>query len=417
MNKRVTRRLVLVVIGIGVLAASVGVAFAGTLTTPSSNPFTVPSDGNGNPVPFDIVGKSFPVSTKIYAMECDGTPANAAGWTVGANCDTGSAKTPEASDASGNVTFPASDPNHHFPVFKGDSPQQRFWCLSLHDPIVLAPGFHNGQDDPALDGQKDWDNCQLRVASGLTDFSPDQTFLTLVLPDTPSGTTSTTTTTSSTSTTSSTTTTTKTTTTTTTSTTTTTAKAGSNPSCGMGAGIPQVAPKPPKNSGLVKISKGLLDTPAVKDTKWKFSGTLDNCMNFPMAVKTGTPITSGSMKASVELPPGSTCSSIVSGPPVKAALQVKWNALSAGKSKPVAADKFKAIATFTRVGSGTPIDIHITTAPIVDPKSMFIGHSLSLDVVIDENQASLDAACHNSNLKGITLLHFTGGGSSIQVLP
>jgi hypothetical protein len=190
----------------------------------------------------------------------------------------------------------------------------------------------------------------------------------------------------------------------------------------MGAGIPQTPPNPPKNSGLIKLSKGLLTAPAIKDTKWKLTGTADNCSNFPTAVKTGTPITSGSIKVQVELPPGATCSNVVVGTAVKASWQVKWNAIDPGTGKVksgVAKDKGKTIATFTRVGSGIPLTLRATTPAIIDLKSMFIGKHLSMDFVIDESQSALDAACNHVKGKGIALLHFTNvmGPSSITVLP
>jgi hypothetical protein len=326
MKRALSRRAIVILVCVGAFATTVGVAFAGTITTPSQRPFTVPSDSAGNPVPFDIFGTGFPHSVSIYAEMCDGTPASTPGWSPGVNCDSGSAKAPSLSDASGNVSFLAIDPNHHFPVFKGISPQQKFKCLSPHDPIALDPSFVNGQPDVEFDGAFDWTNCQLRVASQRDSFVGDQAFVTLVLPDAPSGTTTTTSSSS----------------TSTTSTTTTTGPPPPNTTCGMGAGVAQTPPKPPKYTGVVKISKGLLTTPAVKDTKWKLAGSLDNCLHFPIAPKTGSSITGGILKASIELPPGSTCTDVAqSDTPVKASLQVKWSAFSDGKLKPVASDKFK----------------------------------------------------------------------------
>lgn len=188
-----------------------------------------------------------------------------------------------------------------------------------------------------------------------------------------------------------------------------------NPSCGMGAGIPH-PPRPPKNSGVMKIAPGLEIAPTTKQTKQAFSGTLDNCMNFPSAPKTGTPIVSGSMKLRIVVPPGASCNQFVSGAPVKASLQVKWNALANGKSKTVAQDKFKAIATYQQTNV-SPIHLQVTTGPIADPKSLFVGNHLSLDIVLDESQATFNSACISA--KGATLLHFTGvsGASTITVLP
>jgi hypothetical protein len=115
-------------------------------------------------------------------------------------------------------------------------------------------------------------------------------------------------------------------------------------SCEIGAGLPQTPPKPPKNSGLVKISKGLTATPATGNTKWKFTGTIENCTNGPNSAKTGTPVTGGSIQLQVELPPGSTCSNLVPGAPAKVTFTVKWTAISQsnGKPKVVGTDKFKS---------------------------------------------------------------------------
>ena len=180
--------------------------------------------------------------------------------------------------------------------------------------------------------------------------------------------------------------------------------------CGMGAGTPQ-PPKPPKNSGVVKITKGLTATAAPAATKWKFTGTVDACTNGPTSPKTSSAITGGSMQVQLTLPPGSTCANLIPGPPTKVAVQVKWTALSGGKPKVVETTKFKSLDTYARVGVGAPVTLDVTTNVIFDAKSLFVGRYLVLHFVLDETQGALDTACASS--KGITALHFTGvGGAS-----
>ena len=174
----------------------------------------------------------------------------------------------------------------------------------------------------------------------------------------------------------------------------------------------------------MKISKGLLPTPAVKDTKWKFSGTVENCTGTPTAAATGTPLSAGAMKLQVELPPGSTCSSLIPGAVVKGSGQVKWTAIDPVKNKPktIFTDKFKTVVSFTRQGSSNPIVLNaVSPANRVDPKSksLFQGKHYEFHFVIDETQAQIDAACPGPKNKGIQVLHFTGvqGTSTLTVAP
>jgi hypothetical protein len=166
------------------IALVAGVAAAATIVVPATNPYTVPSNALRGPAKFTIVAHGFPPSSKVYVEQCDGTPGNAPHWSPTANCDLGSSRAAGISDASGTVTFPASDPNHAFPVFRGVSPQSLFNCLSLHDPIVVKPGYKNGRKDPT-NGEPDWDNCQMKVSTSNEVLTGDQQFVTLVLPDPP----------------------------------------------------------------------------------------------------------------------------------------------------------------------------------------------------------------------------------------
>ena len=82
---------------------------------------------------------------------------------------------PALADASGNVTFPAADPNHAFHPFKGASPQGLFNCLAPTRP------------SPA-NGLPDFTNCQFRVSTNNSAGTSDQVFLTMTLPAASAGT-------------------------------------------------------------------------------------------------------------------------------------------------------------------------------------------------------------------------------------
>jgi hypothetical protein len=183
----------------------------------------------------------------------------------------------------------------------------------------------------------------------------------------------------------------------------------------MGAGLPR-PPKLPKNGGLVKIAKGLAVTPAPKTTKWTVTGTLDDCVGLPNAPETGTPILSGAMALHVTLPPGGTCDTLVPGAPTKVQMVIKWRGLVGRKLKTVAKERVAALASFSRQGTGVPVEIQLTTPAIADTKSVLLGKHLVADIVMDETQSALDAACAGD---GLSRLHFTGvqGLSTITVLP
>ena len=187
----------------------------------------------------------------------------------------------------------------------------------------------------------------------------------------------------------------------------------------MGDGIPQVAPKPPKNAGLDKIAKGLLPTAAAKDSKHKLTGTLENCSNGPVASKTGTPITAGSVQVQAEMGPGADCTNMVVGAIVKSKVTIKWNAFDnkAGKLKTVATDK-ATLASFAEVGTGAPVVFHAVTTAFDPLKSMFFGGKhAAMDFRMDETQAQLNTACNDAKLKGIFNLHFTVLSNSILTVP
>jgi hypothetical protein len=384
-----------------VLLAAVGLvlgtgisAWSFTITQPvaAGGTFVVPGDAQGNPMFFGITATGFTVNEPVFVEQCDGVPSTTTNYQAADHCDIQSSNSPVNADSTGKAFFDPTDSSVRLNVFKGPGPSapQSFNCLSPHDP---SPN----------NGMPDWRNCQVRVSGGTIGETSEQAFFTIQLPDAPGATTTTITTTTS----------------TTSTTSTTTTFHAQTMSCGMGAGIPQPPPKPPKNSGLVKIAKGLLAAPSVKDTKWKLSGTLDNCVNFPNAPKTGTQIIAGSLKLGVEMPPGASCSTAIpTGTPVKGSWQIKWNATDPKTNLPkagVAKDGDKMVATFSQAGAGAPITIDATSAPITNPLSLFIGKTVHMHFVMDENQAALDTMC--TSTKGIAILHFTGlSGASTLTL-
>jgi hypothetical protein len=188
----------------------------------------------------------------------------------------------------------------------------------------------------------------------------------------------------------------------------------------MGAGIPQTAPKPPKNAGLVKISKPLTNTAALNDTKLKFSGTLDNCTGFEaIPTKFGTPITSGKIKLTIEIPPGSVCGGLTPGFPVKSSLSITWNAINPKNNEPAKVYSEKTTMASYVESSGNPITIDMSSQAF-GPKSKtpgFMDKHADVRFVIDELPAAIAPQCATKD--GVKELHFTGvnGPSTLAVLP
>ncbi|HUI50061.1 MAG TPA: hypothetical protein VL119_15325 [Acidimicrobiia bacterium] len=179
---RMWRPLVVVAIAAAVVMLSAGMAFAATaITTPSSSPFVVPSDGSGNPLSFTVVATGFAKGVNVYVEICDGVPPNSSGWDPTLDCDNGASNPPVISDpTTGTATFTSPGPREFDPV-KGIQPSGQFNCIGPDDP-------------PSNNGVPDWTNCQLKVSTSNTAFSPDQVFLTLVMPDNPADSATTTTT-------------------------------------------------------------------------------------------------------------------------------------------------------------------------------------------------------------------------------
>jgi hypothetical protein len=397
-----------VIAAFALVGASAATAFGVTITAPTQNPFTVPQNAvTGKPDYFTVTASGLP-NGNAFVQECDGTDPSSSGWSANDHCDFATGGTPwnvtnntaTSGPPNGTALFDATDSTYRLraPQLRGESPQSKFNCL--------------GPDDPPLNptnGLQDFRNCQIRVSSGTASDTTAQAFFTIVLPDDFADTTTTSTSPSTTSSTS-----------TSTSTTTTTTPPPTNPTCTMGAGLTQPAPKPPKNIGTVKISKGLMNTPAAKDTKFTLSGTLENCQNFPTVPKQAGPIDSGSIKLSVEVASGSTCSGITGGFPVKSTLQLTFNAADPahpGKFKKVSSEK-TTLANYDEAQSN-PVIVFGATSQAFGPKAKTPGFSTQhaeISFNIDQLPASLTAPCADVK-KGLQSLNFTGvnGPSTLTI--
>jgi hypothetical protein len=110
----------------------------------------------------------------VSVEECDGKSPADVSWSATVDCDLGSSPAPQNSDGSGNVTFSASDVNHAFHPFRGESPQSLFNCLGPSDPASTNGLIDFGGASEA--------NCQIRVSTNNAAATADQAFLSLVLP-------------------------------------------------------------------------------------------------------------------------------------------------------------------------------------------------------------------------------------------
>ena len=160
------------------MLAVAGVASAATIVQPSTNPFSVPADGAGNPAPFTVQATGYSPGATVFVEICDGLASTTPGWDPTLNCDLGTSPAAAIADQTGKATFDAADPNFRVGVFRGPSPQGLFNCL--------APG----QADPN-NGLPSFTNCQLRVSTNNTASTSDQAFITLTLPAPGTGTTTT----------------------------------------------------------------------------------------------------------------------------------------------------------------------------------------------------------------------------------
>jgi len=184
-------------------------------------------------------------------------------------------------------------------------------------------------------------------------------------------------------------------------------------SCTLGAGIAQTPPKAPKNAGLVKIRKGLTSAPAVKNTNFTFTGTLENCQNFPAVPGAAGPITAGTFRLTLAVPPGSTCAAITPGFPVKSSLSITWstpNPAKPGKLEKVGSEK-TTLASYSEPGID-PIVLGAVSQSF-GPKSKVPGFATRhavLSFTTDQTTAQIAMGCADAK-KGLAVLNFTGSNS------
>lgn len=190
------------------------------------------------------------------------------------------------------------------------------------------------------------------------------------------------------------------------------------PSCTLGAGIAQTPPKLPKNSGRVKISKGLTSTAAVKNTKLTLTGTIENCQNFPAVPGAVGPITGGSFRITLEIPPGSTCASLAAGEPVKSSVAITWTTpdpAKPGKTKKVGSEK-TAVDSYSEPVLD-PITLGIATQDfgVKSKVADFVAKHAVLSFATDQSAAEIALGCGGT--KGLTGLTFTGvnGASTLSI--
>jgi len=191
------------------------------------------------------------------------------------------------------------------------------------------------------------------------------------------------------------------------------------PSCTMGAGIPQAPPKPAKNTGHVKIAKGLTSAPAVKATNFTLTGTLENCQNFPAVPGAAGPVTTGTFRLTLKVPPGSTCAAITPGFPLKSALSIVWKTpdpAKPGKLKTVGRE-MTTLASYSEPG----VDPIVLAAVSQDfgARSKIPGFATrhaALSFTMDQTTAQIALGCADAK-KGLATLSFTGarGPSTLEI--
>ena len=147
---------------------------APAVLSPNTNPFVVPADASQNPLAATVIASGYVPGSLVSIEQCDGVDPATFGWSPTSDCDLGSSPAQAIVNDDGNVTFAASDVNHAFVPFKGESPQSLFNCLSPHgvDPNNGLPSFTD---------------CTLRVSSNNNAPTADQVFVTLTLPETVPG--------------------------------------------------------------------------------------------------------------------------------------------------------------------------------------------------------------------------------------
>jgi hypothetical protein len=198
-----TKRALVAVAGSGVgLFLGATPAFAQSITAPTgtpASPFIVPectSTTNcdniygvsdvGVPVAFPVTGTGWAQGTTVSIEICDGKSPTAQGWTPGIDCDSTSSPAGEligASNPQGNVSWGTGNPNNEIGDFRGESLDDLFNCLAPGDNPNSTMTLDGEPIDP---GKPSWTNCQLRMATSVANSTPDQQFVTMQIPNSPS---------------------------------------------------------------------------------------------------------------------------------------------------------------------------------------------------------------------------------------
>ena len=267
------------------LTATAAPAFA-AVTRPSSNPYTVLSDGSGNIRYMTVTASGFQPDDNVFIEQCDGTSPSSVFWDPTINCDLGSSPASAVANASGVVTFSATDVNHRFRPFAGDSPQGLFNCR--------APGAPVGSSNPSFT------DCKMRLSTSNATGTSDQQFITLTLPGTPK------------------------------------LSCVLKGSMSFNKPITNVPPKKPKATKVK--GDATLGTDA---------GTACNNTNAP-ASATKLPVTSGSVKIKGGMPTGTNCSAVSNPALSGTTLTIKWKGLKAGALS--TAGKSSAVVTSSTLG-------------------------------------------------------------------
>jgi hypothetical protein len=166
-----------------------------------------------------------------------------------------------------------------------------------------------------------------------------------------------------------------------------------SPSVAFGETGPQ--PKCDVN-GKVTFSPGLTAAPSAVGVKLHFTGTLTNCVNFPVVSTATGPVTITGGKWFIILAgtlPGATCSKLVTGfgstPATK--LVFKLTGLRNGKPASATSNSVTQLASVTEQTS--PLGDTAVSNPINSVTNPFIGLTPKLTIVYDETAAQRAALC------------------------
>jgi hypothetical protein len=178
-----------------------------------------------------------------------------------------------------------------------------------------------------------------------------------------------------------------------------------NMTCMIGAGVPTKPGKPNKNIGTVKFSPGQTGTASTKSETVKLSGTLEGCTNVPN-IASKYPITAGAFTATITLPTGASCSNFVPGAPIKTKLTIKWEGINPKTGKLATAAPTDNTTVTTFVQDSGPFGFSLTTPLLAGSKSLFMGKSVSMSMVIDQTASEIATSCATKG--GLKALNFTG---------